>query len=221
MVKLIEEIKRDFQSVLPRGYFPIIIHCAKTTIYTNFLIEDLNLTEKEKKEILIAAYLHDIGKMKIPEEILNKNSKLTEPEFLLIKKHPEIGYNFVIFFDSVEKVKNYDVSWEKIGKYILYHHERFDGKGYPYGLKKDEIPYFAQIISLADVYDALTEDRPYRPPFPVEKAFEIIFSEKEKQFNPEVVELFVSKYHKFIEFKKQVEKYDDFKCYKEVNPNIK
>lgn len=223
MINFIEEIKENFQSLFHQGYFPTIIHCTKTMLYTNFLIEDLNLTEKEKKEILIAAYLHDIGKMKIPEEILNKNGKLTESELLFIKRHSEIGYGFVMFFDSIikEEIKNYDVSWEKIGEYILYHHERFDGKGYPCGLKKDEIPYFAQIISLADVYDALTEDRPYKPPFPVEKAFEIILSEKEKQFNPEIVEIFVSKYYKFIECKKHTEKYINFKCHKEVNHDIK
>ncbi|MEM1668898.1 MAG: HD domain-containing protein [Thermofilaceae archaeon] len=234
---MINEIKENFQKILPKGYESVKLHCLKTLIYTNFLIEDLPLSKNEKKEILIAAYLHDIGKMKIPESILNKKDKLTESEYSLIKKHSEIGYGIVLFLDAFYNNKNekwsviknkydmkiYDISFEKIGKYVLQHHEKFDGSGYPYGLKKDEISLYSQIISLADVYDALTENRPYRPPLPVEKAFEIILSEKEKQFNPDVVDLFISKYYKFIEFKKQTENLSSstFKKSEETNPFVK
>jgi HD-GYP domain-containing protein (c-di-GMP phosphodiesterase class II) len=131
---------------------------------------------------LIAAQLHDLGKIKIPEQILNKPKKLTEKEFEIIKKHSEIGFSIVRnlpeFYDIAEA--------------ILYHHERFNGSGYPTGKKSQEIPLYARILSIADAYEAMTSNRIYRKALTEEKAQQIIIIEKGIQFDPDIVNTFIA-----------------------------
>lgn len=133
-------------------------------------------------DLEIAAYLHDIGKIVIPESILNKPGKLTQEEYSIVKRHSLDGYNIlsnIEYFDNIKEI-------------ILYHHENVDGSGYPLGIKGDKIPLESKIISVADVFDALTTDRPYRNAFSEEKALEIMKEEVGKKFDPEVFEAFLN-----------------------------
>lgn len=129
----------------------------------------------------IAARLHDIGKLAISNEIINKPGKLTPEEFEIIKEHPIAGFQIMDKIDFFKTIK-YGV---------LYHHERYDGTGYPHGLKGDEIPMIAQIISVADVFDALASDRPYRVAFGYIESLDIIKENSSKMFNPIIVDAFV------------------------------
>jgi len=131
-------------------------------------------------ELLLAAQLHDVGKLWIPENILNKLGKLTEEEKEFIKKHIWYGYNYI-----KERKMN-----DTIAEAVLYHHEHFDGQGY-IGLKGEEIPLFSRIISVADAFDAMTNDRPYRKALSLEKAVEEIERNSGTQFDPEIADTFI------------------------------
>jgi response regulator RpfG family c-di-GMP phosphodiesterase len=133
----------------------------------------------------LASILHDVGKVGVPERILLKPGKLTEKEWEKIKQHPIIGG--VILNRAAEKLGVWN--YIKIAADIaLYHHEKFDGSGYPFGRRENEIPLSARIVAVVDVYDALISKRPYKEAFPHEKAVEIIKSEAGKAFDPEVVD---------------------------------
>lgn len=140
----------------------------------------------ERDLIVKASALHDIGKISIPEEVLNKPGKLTDEEFEAMKQHTVIGYQMLsgLGFQDEPLVK---VSRE----ITRWHHERYDGRGYPDGLKGDEIPLSAQIVSLADVYDALTSERVYKPAFSHEKAIQMILNGECGAFNPLLLECLV------------------------------
>ena len=143
--------------------------------------EEIKGVEDFESILKISALLHDIGKIGIPESILNKTGKLLPEEIKLIEKHPSLGA------EILEPIKEFkDVS---LG--VKYHHERYDGKGYPYGLIGDKIPLIATIISVADAYDAMTSDRPYRKGLEKAVAIKEIISNKNKQFNPLVVDAFL------------------------------
>jgi HD-GYP domain-containing protein (c-di-GMP phosphodiesterase class II) len=141
---------------------------------TKFEEKDLQLLKK-------SALVHDIGKIGIPDVILNKNSGLTEEEYAAIKMHPEIGANILkpvgAFKDLVPAV--------------YCHHERFDGKGYPRGIQGEDIPLYARIISVADSYDAMTSYRPYRSAFSCEAALAEIERNKGTQFDPNIADIFI------------------------------
>lgn len=125
----------------------------------------------ERDLIVKASALHDIGKISIPEEVLNKPGKLTDEEFEAMKQHTVIGYQML------SDLGFQDEPLVKVSREITrWHHERYDGRGYPDGLKGDEIPLSAQIVSLADVYDALTSERVYKPAFSHEKAIQMILN---------------------------------------------
>lgn len=146
---------------------------------------------KDLEALKIAARLHDIGKISIPTEILNKPSELTQQEFEIVKTHPLAGFRIMDGIDFFNEIK-YGV---------LYHHERYDGNGYPRGLKGEEIPIMAQpimaqIISIADVFDALITDRAYRKAFSFEEAVDMIVEESGGAFNPELIDIFVTEINK-------------------------
>lgn len=124
------------------------------------------LDKTEVKSLLYAGLLHDIGKARVPDEILNKKGKLTDKEFEIIKKHTIYGYDVV---KGCKYISN------RIAKAVLLHHERNDSKGYPFGFDKEKIPFLARVLAIVDTYDAMTSDRVYRghrPPFTVFKLFE-------------------------------------------------
>lgn len=142
------------------------------------ICKSLKLSIVERDRIHIAAHLHDIGKIGIPDHILNKPGRLSPAEWAQIQDHPEIGYTIL---SKSRKLKD-------IGQIVLSHHERWDGKGYPHGLKGEEIPLGARIIGVCDSIDAMTSDRAYRKAFTWAECKAEIIANKGSQFDPEVVE---------------------------------
>jgi len=142
----------------------------------------MNLSINKLSELQLLAILHDIGKVAIRHDILNKPGKLSCEEWIEMKKHPQIGCRIA---QSIPELAN-------IGEYILYHHERWDGKGYPEGLCGNNIPLLSRIISVADAYDAMTNDRTYRKALSKEIAIAEIRKNSSKQFDPEIVDIFIS-----------------------------
>lgn len=162
-------------------------HVLHIDVITRLLLQRLveisskyDLPKEVQERIVLASSLHDIGKIDIPSEILNKPGRLTKEEFEIMKTHTTTG---AYILDELTLFR--DNPLVKIAHDIcLWHHERYDGKGYPDGLKGDQIPISAQVVSLADVYDALTSERIYKPAYSHEKALEMIFHGECGQFNP-------------------------------------
>lgn len=156
-------------------------HAERVANYAVLLADAFNLPEEIKKAVKHGSYLHDCGKIQVPENILNKDGRLNKEEYDVIKNHPRWGVDIAVRAALPERIINV----------IHYHHERFDGSGYPSGMEGDEIPFEAQIVALADVYDALTSDRCYRTRFTNEKAVEILRAMRGNVFNPEVLDRFL------------------------------
>ena len=145
-------------------------HCERLTDYATALGRQLQLDQDELDALHRGAFLHDVGKIAIPDRVLLKKGKLTRKEYDLMKRHPAIGDELcrtVRSFDAVRPI-------------VRHHHERLDGRGYPDGLAGDAIPLLAQIVSVVDVFDALTTERPYRMAVPPEEAFQVLADESEK-----------------------------------------
>ena len=145
------------------------------------IAEKLKLNKKIINNIHIAGHLHDIGKIGISDEVLNKKGKLTKQEYELLKSHSEKGYNIVKNIPQLEK----------ISKIILYHHEWYNGNGYPDKISGADIPVESRIISVCDAFDAMTSDRSYRKALPLEIAMEELISGKGSQFDPLIIEAFL------------------------------
>ncbi len=159
-------------------------HSIRVTEYTIELAKLMGISDFEFLSTLrIAALLHDIGKIGIPDSILRKPAKLTPEEWEIMKKHPLIGYEIV---KKINFLKN-------SAPIILHHHERWDGGGYPYGLKGEDIPLGSRIFAVADTIDAMTSDRPYRKALTFEIVSDELVKFKGKQFDPEVVSAFFKK----------------------------
>lgn len=157
-------------------------HVNRVAELSYYLAEYLGFSSNDAKLIKKASALHDIGKVGVPDYILNKPGKLDEKEFSIIKEHSLIG--FEILRDSTLNIF-------EIGAVVaLEHHERWDGNGYPYGLQGEEIAIEARIVQVADVFEALTHDRCYRPAWPTEKAVEYMNDMKGRQFDPMVIDAF-------------------------------
>jgi len=154
-------------------------HGKRVREYSIKIAEKMNLSELEIHDIGTAALLHDVGKIGIPSEILNKPGKLSDSEYGIIKQHP--AYTKKI----LEKISRFS----NIVEYAYCHHEYYNGRGYPQGLKGDEIPLGSQIIILADVFDAMTSDRSYRKALSVDEAIAIIKKGEGKLYNPEIAEI--------------------------------
>ena len=155
-------------------------HSSRVTRFSIAIGRELGCSSDELETLNFAGHLHDIGKIGIRDDILLKPGRLTEEEFEKIKEHPGIGARIV------EKLG----FWEQERVIIRHHHERFDGTGYPDGLKKTEIPFLARILSVADVYDALSSDRAYRQKMAEKQVLQIIRQGIGTQFDPQVVETF-------------------------------
>ena len=143
----------------------------------------MELPNTEIYKLEASGMFHDIGKVAVQAEILSKPGSLTEAEWYEAMRHPEIGY--LILSNSLEM--------PGIAKYVLYHHERYDGSGYPAGLKREEIPFLSRIIAVADSYDAMTNLRPYQETLNEKMAVLELLSNKGKQFDPIMVDVFVEK----------------------------
>lgn len=146
------------------------------------LAKKLDFSEQEIEYLEYAAVLHDIGKIGIEDNILGKKEKLTDQEYEKIKEHPIIGANII---QSIEFL-------QKCSKAVLYHHERFDGFGYPHGLKGEEIPKAARLLAVVDAYDAMNSNRPYRKRLSQRDILEELNNESGKQFDPVMVKIFIS-----------------------------
>jgi putative nucleotidyltransferase with HDIG domain len=134
-------------------------HSERVAMLARRLASELNLKDEEIECVYLGGLLHDIGKIGTPEHILRKEGRLEDEEFRIIKQHPEVGYNILSGVHKLGPIR--DV--------VLSHHERLDGRGYPRGLKGDDIPLLARIAGIADAFDAMTSDRPYRARMPMEK----------------------------------------------------
>lgn len=158
-------------------------HSKNVSRYVSIMCENMKFeSNKLKNDIKIAASFHDIGKIGIPDAILNKNGFLTEEEYSIIKQHSVIGA------DVINKITDF----KAISDIIRHHHERWDGGGYPDKLMGVEIPFGSQIIAIADSFDAITSDRIYRKGRSIEVAIDILIKGKGKQFNPELVDIFIA-----------------------------
>jgi len=156
-------------------------HTGRVTEYSLLIGKRLGLSNDEIKTLELSALLHDVGKIGIPDSILRKPGRLTDEEYAVIKSHPLRG---VKILEPIENIRH-------ILPGIRHHHERYDGKGYPDGLKGKKIPFYARIIAVADAFDAMTSDRPYRKGLPIEIARKEIEENRGTQFDPECADAFL------------------------------
>lgn len=171
-------------------------HVQKTAAYVKIIVEGLKkkgyylqkITPKFMSDVVRSAPLHDVGKINIPDEVLNKPGKLTDEEYEIMKTHTTAGKRIMENAISTVEGDNY---LKEARNMAAYHHERWDGKGYPEGIHGEVIPLSARIMAVADVFDALTSPRVYKPAFPLEKALAILEEGKGTQFDPKCVEVFM------------------------------
>lgn len=156
-------------------------HSLRVGYYAKIFGEKLGLSSDDIQELEYAGIIHDIGKITVPDRILLKKSKLTKEEYEVIKRHPLEGYKIL---KEMKAPKN-------LLHYVLYHHERVDGKGYPSGLKGKEIPYKVRIFSICDAYEAMIGDRPYRGTLSNQDALARLKVGAGSQFDKELVDLFI------------------------------
>lgn len=157
-------------------------HCINVAVLATAFGQFLGLPETDLRPLGLAALFHDIGKANIPKNVLNKPGRLSEGEFEVIKRHPLESYNLI---------KEQRALQPKVLMGIIEHHEKYDGSGYPRGVKGETISMFARLISLADVYDALTSDRVYKKGMPAAQALGVMYGMREKDFHPTMVERFI------------------------------
>lgn len=156
-------------------------HCERVVFYSRLLADKIGLSEKDEKKLVYGAYMHDIGKIDISKEILNKKMPLTDEEWNILKQHP---------LNGVEIIKPVR-SLASIIPLILHHHERYDGKGYPNNLKEDNIPFLARILTVVDSFDSMTSNRPYNKRKTYEEAIEELKRCSGTQFDPMIANAFI------------------------------
>ncbi|MCX7653085.1 MAG: HD-GYP domain-containing protein [Fervidobacterium sp.] len=156
-------------------------HSKNVANLASLLAEKLGLNDEMIKKTYWAALVHDIGKIVVPSAILNKEGKLTIQEYEIIKKHAIYGHDFLSTSSELRE----------LAKYVLHHHERWDGKGYPSGLQGDDIPIISRIIAVVDAWDAMISDRPYRKGLTVEEAKKELIEHSGMQFDPNIVKGFI------------------------------
>jgi putative nucleotidyltransferase with HDIG domain len=157
-------------------------HSRRVTSLAIDLARALELGEKDVQNVKFGALLHDIGKMAIPDDILKKPGRLNDEERKIIESHPWAGYELIQDIDYLQEA----------AKIPLYHHEKWDGSGYPTGLSGEEIPYIARLFAIVDVWDAITSNRPYAASWPKPMARAYLEEEKGISFDPEILEVFLS-----------------------------
>lgn len=187
--KLVDNIYKDEEisvsiSDLQTYDLNTYLHSVSVAVISIAIGTALSLTKKELCKLGVCGLLHDIGKIEIPIEIINKPSKLTKEEFEIVKNHAQLGGKYVMDHRYVSN---------DIYEGIISHHEKYNGTGYPNALKSDEIPLFGRIISVADVYDALTGNRPYRNPIKPLEAIEYIMAGVGSSFDYNIVKAFLGK----------------------------
>ena len=169
-------------------------HIKRMSMYSQLLAKLTGLDDKEAELVLYASPLHDIGKMGIPDSILLKPGRFEAEEFEVMKRHAALGA------EMLEGADNYPVL--KAGRIIaLEHHEKYDGTGYPNGIKGEDIHLYSRIVTIADVFDALSSKRCYKEPMPLEKVLDIMKKDAGTHFDPKLIELFLANIDKFLEIK--------------------
>ena len=157
------------------------VHSTRLAEWGVRVADNLGVDESHRRDVEAAALLHDIGKIGIPDAILQKAGKLTEPERELMQKHSEYGWAVLRLFPG----------FDRVSLLVLHHHERLDGKGYPAGLKEDEIPLGSRIVCVLDAFDAMISSRCYRAGLPLEEAVRRLKADSGTQFDPDIVRLFL------------------------------
>ena len=168
-------------------------HSKRVAEYSRMIAERMGKSKEEQEEIYRAGLLHDVGKIRVPEDIINKPGKLTEQEFDIIKIHPDTGYHILKWISGGEKIA--------LG--TKYHHERYDGKGYPHGLAGENIPEIARILCVADSYDAMASNRSYRKALPQETVRNEIIRGRGTQFDPAIADVMLQMIDEDKEYKLQ------------------
>jgi HD-GYP domain-containing protein (c-di-GMP phosphodiesterase class II) len=157
-------------------------HVRRVADLAEAIAEELGLDAEEVREVRTAALLHDVGKVWVNDSVLHKNGALNEEEWIEMRRHPQFGWSALV---GVE-----DTSLRRIARGLLLHHERIDGRGYPFGLCGEEVPLLARIIAVADTFDAMTSDRPYRKALSAREAYAEIARNRGTQFCEKVVDAF-------------------------------
>lgn len=163
-------------------------HCLRVSMLAASVAGEMGLKENETKDIVVAGLLHDIGKSNIDHDIIIKPGKLTDAEFAEIKRHPLIGYNIL---------KNSGTYSANVMSGVLFHQEKYDGTGYPTGIGGEKIPLIARILTVCDVFDALTSNRPYRKPWSVAETEEYILGGSGQHFDYEVTKAFMRAFNPY------------------------
>lgn len=158
-------------------------HSARVVDFSMLIADGIDMSSETKDTLRVAALLHDLGKIGIPDSILNKPDRLSEEEIDIVRQHPSVGAGILGRAPQLDGVL----------PGVLYHHERFDGSGYPQALAGDEIPLIARILAIADSFDAMTSDRPYRKALSAEEAVEELVNNAGTQFDPQLVEIFIKR----------------------------
>lgn len=166
-------------------------HLLRMANYSKLIARELGLSESEQELILEAAPMHDIGKVATPDAILLKQGKLTDEEFVIMKQHAMTGYSILSGSDSL--------LIHAAATMALSHHEKFDGSGYPNGLKGEEIPLHGRIVAVADVFDALTSARPYKKAWSIDAAAKFLQDHSPSHFDPKCVDAFFCAWNEMLE----------------------
>jgi energy-coupling factor transport system substrate-specific component len=156
------------------------VHSTRLAEWSVRIAEQLGMNEDYQRDVELAALLHDIGKVGIPDAVLNKPGRLTEDEFKTMQKHPEFGWSILRLLPGLERVS----------LFVLHHHERVDGKGYPAGLTGHQIPLGSRIIFVMDAFDAMVSSRVYRKGLPLEEALRRVQNAAGTEFDREIVDHF-------------------------------
>ncbi len=189
----VQEIEQQLRIFLSKDVYTFQ-HSKRVFRYAVEMAEKLNLSESEKKTLILGALFHDIGKLEIPRDILNKKGKLTGHEWEIVKKHVLWG----------KEIASTNTNFKELIPLIELHHEKYDGTGYPYGMARDEIPRLARVLTVIDSFDAMTTERPYQPTRTIADAIKEIQRHKGTQFDPhfadEFIELIQKKSHLHFDF---------------------
>jgi HD-GYP domain-containing protein (c-di-GMP phosphodiesterase class II) len=188
-VRELEGQMRDLRSALVCSFNQLLdlrdlntgVHSTRLAEWALRVARDLGVSEKYMPHLEMGALLHDIGKIGVPDGVLNKPGRLTAEEYEMVKRHPEFGWTVVRNLPGMEQTS----------LYVLHHHENFDGTGYPARLRGSETPIGARIVSVIDAFDAMVSSRPYRAGMPTEEAIKRLHQSSGTQFDPEVVKSFV------------------------------
>jgi len=156
-------------------------HCVRVAMLALEIGNAFNLPSDDMEDLFISSMLHDIGKVLVNDNILNKNMKLTEVEYEIIKGHSKKGFQILSQFEGMTN----------ISKVIMHHHERYDGNGYPNGLKGKQIPFLSRIIAVADSFDAMVSNRPYRSKMNIKEAIKELERNKSLQFDRDITSVFL------------------------------